>query len=309
MRMNDSDKIWNTWATPRDLYFSLIVLTSIGIFWRSLVLVFSTASYNDEYSHILLVLPVVIALLFSERSTVFQRTEYCATAGFFLVLLMLIFAWFVRHPFTLSLNDTLSLRMAFFTGGVVLGFIFCFGIAAARAAAFPLLFLFLMVPIPDFLLERIIWLLQKCSTEVTFLMMKAARIPVSKRGFVLSLPEFDIEVARECSSIRSSMLLLVVSLVLAHRFLRQGWRRLLVVLLVFPIAVAKNGLRIFTISALGSNVDRSFMTGNLHRHGGVLFFLLAVAVVTLVVWWLRSSEEEGLNLDQDSGRPSDLPSR
>ena len=309
MRMNDSDKIWNTWATPRDLYFALIVLTSIGIFWRSLVLVFSTASYNDEYSHILLILPVVIALLFSERSTVFQRTEYCATAGFFLLLLMLIFVWLVRHPFTLSVNDTLSLRMAFFTGGLVLGFIFCFGIAAARAAAFPLLFLFLMIPIPDLLLERIIWLLQKCSTDVTFLMMKAARIPVTKREFVLSLPEFDIEVARECSSIRSSMLLLVVSLVLAHRFLRQGWRRLLVVLLVFPIAVAKNGLRIFTISALGVYVDRSFMTGNLHRHGGVLFFLLAVAAVTLVVWWLRSSEEESLNLNQDFRRPSDLPSR
>jgi exosortase len=286
------DQLRKTRIPPRDLYFALMVLGSICIFWRSLVFLLSTAISNDEYSHTLLILPLAVALLYSERLKVFQRTEYSFPAGLLLLLLVLTSVWCVRHPLSLSPNDTLSLSIAFFASWLVLTFVFCFGTKASRAAAFPLLFLFLMVPIPDVVLERIIWLLQKCSTDATFLLMKVTNIPVTKREFILSLPGIDIEVARECSSIRSSLLLLVVALVLAHLFLRRGWRQLVLVLLVFLISIAKNSVRIFTISMLGVYVDPSFFTGNLHRHGGILFFMLAVATIILIVWWLHKSEKE-----------------
>jgi exosortase len=285
------DQLWNMRVTPRNLYFVLIVLGSIAVFWRSLVFLFSTALSNDEYSHTLLILPLVIALLYSERSEVFRRTQYSLLAGFLLLLFVGTFVWLLRHPLSLSPNDTLSLQIAFFASWLVLAFVFCLGTEASRAAAFPLIFLFLIIPIPDVVLERTIWLLQKCSTDVTFLLMKAANIPVVRREFILSLPGIDIEVARECSGIRSSLILLVATLVLGHLFLRSGRRQILLALLVFPITVMKNSLRIFTLATLGYYVDPSFLSGNLHRHGGILFFALALGVVILVIALLRMSEE------------------
>jgi exosortase len=299
-------KLWNTRVVPGYLRFALLVLAAIVIFWRPLAAVFGTAFYIEQYSHILLILPVSVTLLYGERSRVFRNVKYSPPAGLFLFLLAVTSVWMVRHPLFLSSNDALSLQMALFVSWLVMAFVFCFGVAAFRVAAFPLLFLLLMVPIPDLVLDRTIWLLQRCSTDVTFLMMKAVNIPVVRTGFVLSLPGIDIEVAKECSGIRSSLILLIVTLVLGHLFLQPGWRQILLGLLVFPITVLKNGLRIFTLSTLAVYVDPSFLDGNLHRRGGILFFSLALGLVILALWWLRRVEKRALKNDRHYPGPSDL---
>jgi exosortase len=284
--------LWNNEVASREVCFALLALASIGAFWRSLALLFTTAFYNPQYSHIVLILPLVLALLYSERAKVFRRVEYYFPAGLFLLLLAVAFAWLVRNPLPLSSNDTLSLWMSFFTVWLVLAFALCFGIEAFRVAAFPLLFLFLMIPIPDLVLDRIIWLLQTFSTDMTFLLLKAANVPVQRMGFVLSLPGIDIEVARECSGIRSSLILLIVTLILGHLFLQSGWRQVLLGVLVLPITIAKNGLRIFSLSTLAVYQDPAFLTGSLHRNGGILFFALALGVVILIVWRLNKLEKK-----------------
>src|ERR1017187_1356892 len=107
---------------------------------------------------------------------------------------------------------------------------------------------------------------------------------------MLSIPNLDIEVARECSSIRSSLMLAVTTLVLAHLFLRSWCRKVLLVAAAIPLSVAKNGLRIFTITELGTRVDPGFLDGKLHHHGGILFYGLAVVAVAALLWVLRRTE-------------------
>lgn len=107
---------------------------------------------------------------------------------------------------------------------------------------------------------------------------------------MLSIPNLDIEVAKECSSIRSSLLLAVTTLVLAHLFLRTWWRKVLLVAAAIPLSVAKNGVRIFTIAELGTRVDPGFLDGKLHHQGGILFYGLAVVAVATLLWVLRRTE-------------------
>ena len=118
----------------------------------------------------------------------------------------------------------------------------------------------------------------------------AAGVPVSQDGFFLTIPTLTLEVAKECSSIRSSLMLVLTSMVLAQLQLRSFWRKALVVAVAVPLSVAKNGLRIFTIAMLGTKVDRGFLTGKLHHHGGVVFLLLALLLVFLLLWILRKTE-------------------
>jgi exosortase/archaeosortase family protein len=102
---------------------------------------------------------------------------------------------------------------------------------------------------------------------------------------MLSIPGLDIEVARECSSIRSSLMLVVTTMILAHLFLRSWWRKALLVGAAIPLSVAKNGLRIVTIAELGTRIDPGFLSGKLHHNGGILFFGLSVSSSLPPAWF------------------------
>ena len=93
------------------------------------------------------------------------------------------------------------------------------------------------------------------------------------------LPKFVIEIADECSGIRSSIALLLTSLMVGHMFLRTWWKKALLVAAIFPMAMLKNGIRIVSLSLLASYVDPGFLTGQLHHDGGIVFFLLSLALL------------------------------
>jgi exosortase len=116
-------------------------------------------------------------------------------------------------------------------------------------------------------------------------------VPVSQDGVVLNIPGLTVEVSQECSSIRSSSMLLVTTMVLAQVLLRSPWRKALVIAVAIPLSIAKNGLRIFTISMLGTHVDPGYLTGRLHHQGGIVFFMIALATVFLLIWLLRRGED------------------
>jgi exosortase len=147
-----------------------------------------------------------------------------------------------------------------------------------------------MVPLPPTLLDRSIYLLQQGSTEIAYLLFKALGVPVLREGFLLTVPGVTIEVARECSGIRSSVALFITCLLAAHLFLRTKWRMLVFVLLAFPLAIIKNGIRITTLTLLSVYVDPGFLTGRLHHEGGFVFFLLALAILFPVLVLLQKSE-------------------
>jgi exosortase len=115
-------------------------------------------------------------------------------------------------------------------------------------------------------------------------------VPVVRDGMFLNLPGLTLQVATECSSIRSSSMLLVTAIGVAQMLLRTPSRKAIVILVAVPLSVAKNGLRIFTIAMLSIKVDPSYLTGKFHHQGGVVFFAVALALLLLLVWWLRKGE-------------------
>jgi len=255
--------------------------------WRALLSALALALHNDEYTHLLLILPISASLIFSERELLKPATEPALGLGWSLLIVAILVGGFSRT----SLADVqLSLSMLAIVIWWVGSFILCFGSRVARLFLFPLCFLFWLVPIPTPLLERIVAIWQHGSAISASLMFSALGIPNTQDGVMLSIPGLNLEVAQECSSLRSSLMLIVTSMVLAQLFLQSFWRKTVVVLAAIPLSIAKNGVRIFTISMLGTRVDAGFLHGNLHRHGGIVFFLLALFAVVLLLWLLGRSE-------------------
>jgi len=185
-----------------------------------------------------------------------------------------------------SLTASAFLLVTFWIGG----FCACFGLGAGRKALFPLLFLYLSVPIPEPLMARVVVALQHASADAASAFYGIAGVPVMRFGQVFVLSNQRIEVAAECSGIRSSIALFITGLLFSHLFLRRNWSKVLLIAGIVPLAVFKNGLRIFTLSVLANYVDPRFLTGPLHHNGGVFFFSVALGVLVLLLLALRRFE-------------------
>jgi exosortase len=165
-----------------------------------------------------------------------------------------------------------------------------YGSTTVRKALFPLLFLFFIVPVPNAALERFILVLQAGSAEVAYAFLKIAGIPMTRDGNVFHLITVDIEVAKECSGIRSSLSLVITGLLAGYFFLRTGWAKLVLLAAMLPITILKNGFRIATLSILGVYVDERILASDLHTRGGILFFILALILVWGIIVLLRKME-------------------
>jgi exosortase len=183
---------------------------------------------------------------------------------------------------------------------MALSFVFCwvgglglfYGGAAWKAAAFPILFLLFMVPIPTILLDKVVHFLQAWSADVAYIFFGLTGVPLYRDGFLFHLPGLTIEVAKECSGIRSSISLFLVSLLAGHLMLRKNWRKGVLTLSIVPIAIVKNAVRIVTLSLLGVYVDPRILGSMAHRSGGIPIFLLALVLLGGVLWLLRRGEKK-----------------
>jgi len=286
----------NSQIASRNFYFLLFLGVSLFVFWIPLRMLIVFSLEHDYGSHILLVPLVSVYIMYLAKREVFSRVQFGLRAGSGLFLTGTVLCWLAhKHSPSFGQDDYFSLMILSIIIVWISGFIFCYGTQAFKVARFPLLFLFLMVPIPGFLLDRLVFLLQAGSAATAYGLLRLLGVPVFRQGFVLLLPGIDIEVAKQCSGIRSSLALLITTLVVGEFALRSVWRRSLLVVSTLPILIVKNGTRIATISLLGVYVDRGFLHGWLHTSGGILFYLLGLVILVPIIISLRKSE--------DSNRP------
>ncbi|MFZ0952185.1 MAG: exosortase/archaeosortase family protein [Candidatus Sulfotelmatobacter sp.] len=272
--------------------FFILAAISLAIWWSPITSSFALALHDEQYTHILMILPISAALIFMDWKPPEPFERLSVVVGSVLLAAAASGIFFMKWgAVALFPDERLAANMLALVIWWIAAFILCFGLRATRRALFPLCFLFGLVPFPDFVLNPVVKLLQQGSAAAAHLLFAAAGVPVQQRGLLLHIPGLTVEVARECSSIRSSSMLIVTTMVLAQLLLRSPWRKALIILVAIPLSVAKNGLRIFTIAMLTTRVDPGFLTGRLHREGGIIFFLIALVVTFLLLWILRRAEE------------------
>jgi exosortase len=257
--------------------FAAFIVLAVAVLLGPLSVLLRTSFSEDTHSSILLVLPISALLLWRQRREIFGSIQYSGASALVLVALLGPFVWVATHANSLPQESWLSFSTVAFACWVIGAFALCYGRQAFRQASFPLLLLLLAAPLPESSRTEAIGFLQNRSADAAGLLFHLANVPFSRAGVVLTLPRLTIEIAQECSGIRSSLVLLIATLVIGHLFVRSWWSKASLLLLFVPLMIAKNGLRIFALSMLGMYVDPSFLTGRLHRNGGIIFFALAFA--------------------------------
>jgi exosortase len=268
---------------------ALFALIAVAIAYRPLEQLISDGR-SDYYSHVVLIPFVSAYFLYLERRRIVGSPLAFGwkTAGPLATIAIAgyVLAYWQRDR--LGSNDFASVVTA---ASVVLlwaGFVLAFGREAFRAARFPLLFLLFSIPVPFPLLDRFIYVLQVGSTEVTQRLFDLTFTPYSREGFVYHFSTISIEIARECSGIRSSLALLITGVLAGHLFLRSGWKTAVLLIAMIPVTILKNGIRILTLSLLAIHVDTKFITDSfLHHSGGFIFYIPGLLMMGLVIWVLR----------------------
>ena len=286
--------VFPLFASTRQAYFlgTGYLLTCIlpAVFlWDLMNNLFALILRDETHSHIPFV-PVVSAFfIFSERQTIFARRTHgwkmavaIVFAGTTSLVLARLNVWH-WNPFN---------QISLLVFGLVLVWAGAFGIFfgenAMRAAYFPLLFLLFAIPIPSPLLSEIIALLQRGSADAVSVVFRLLGVPAVRQGFDFALPGVTIRVAEECSGIRSTLALVMTSVLAGHLWLRSFPRTLLLCIATVPIAIVKNAFRIAVLSWLAIYVDPQFLFGRLHhQYGGTLFFGLGLLMMGLVLILLQ----------------------
>ena len=165
------------------------------------------------------------------------------------------------------------------------------------AIAFPMGFLIFLTPLPD---QAVDWMesgSKLASAEVASWFFVLSGTPAFREGTFFQLPGIVIQVAQECSGIKSSWVLFITSLVAGYLFLTKPWSRALLVGAVIPLGVLRNGFRIMVIGLLCVHVGPDMINSPLHRRGGPIFFVLSLVPLALILWLLRR-RENGANRDR-----------
>jgi exosortase len=277
--------------TSRHLLFAAFTAALLGVHASAVRSVIDLSRHDGTASHLVFVPFMTLALLHARRDLVFAEDAPALSAAIWPLIGLVAFSS-VAAALASAAGPVYSLTLVVgaMVAAWVAGFAACYGTPAFRTGLFPLLFLGFAVPIPSTFVDAAVLLLKRGSAQVVAALFSLTGVPFHRNGYVFALPAFRIEIADECSGIRSSLALVMTSVLAGQVFLTTTWKRALVVLVAVPFAVVKNGIRIVALSLLATYVDPGFMTGALHREGGIVFFLIALAILTPFFLALQKTE-------------------
>ena len=150
-----------------------------------------------------------------------------------------------------------------------------------KELAFPLFLLFLMIPIPAIIYNKITFPLQIFASEAAEVALNIIGIPVFREGNILNLPSQPLNVVEACSGIRSLLTLTFLSLVYGYFFEKRTWVRVALFFSTIPIAIIANSGRV-TLTGILSEIKPEYAEGFFHEFSGWVIFMIAMGIMVVL---------------------------
>jgi len=173
-------------------------------------------------------------------------------------------------------------------GGMIL---FLAGWRVLRAVSFPLGYLIWMIPIPVIIYNQITFPLQLIASRLATSWLELAQVPVLRDGNILVLSNYSLEVVEACSGIRSLMTLTALAVAYGYLVSPHRWVRYVLAVLMVPIAIVTNAIRIMGAGILAHRFGPAAAEGFLHEFSGWAIFLIALFLMFGSYWILRHISE------------------
>ena len=155
-----------------------------------------------------------------------------------------------------------------------------------KVLAFPLFFLFLMVPLPQSLLNTVAFPLQLLAAEFAAWALYTLGIPALLEGNIIHLANTQLFVEDACSGLRSLMALITLGVIFAYFFRKTWGERVVIVLSAIPIAILVNAFRVGLTGVLTHYFGKEAASGWIHQTEGLFTFAIAFVLLLGEAWLL-----------------------
>ena len=183
-----------------------------------------------------------------------------------------------------SEHFTARISLLFMISGII---VFLVGWRVLRSVAFPVGYLFFMIPLPAIIYYQLTFPLQLLASRLGARGLVALGVPTVREGNLLILPNCTLEVVEACSGVRSLLSLLAAVVGYVYLFEPSMWKRCVLIAATIPIVIVSNGFRLVATGLLSFSFGPGADAGMAHAGLGLLFFALAFLSVILVHRLLR----------------------
>ena len=235
----------------------------------------------DDYSHGFLIVPLALYFAWEKRAEL-ARAEI---RGSWWGLLPLGLATFTLTVGRLGV-ELMNLRVSFVLTLIGLTLLLL-GRQVFRVLWFPLFFLFLMVPLPQSLVNVVAFPLQLLAADMAVDVLFWLEIPALREGNIIHLANAQLFVAEACSGLRSLMALITLGVVFAYFFRKSLVERAVIVLSAIPIAILVNAFRVALTGVLTAWYGEKMAGGVIHETQGLFTFGLAFLLLLGEAWLLQ----------------------
>jgi exosortase len=246
------------------------------LYGRLLVDLSRVWSTDANYSHGLLILPLVGYFVWTRRAALAATERKPAASGLVLVLVSLAVLLVGTAGVEFFLMRTSAL-------GIVVGsLLFLAGWGWLRVLAFPLALSLLLFPLPPVVFYQIAFPLQLMATKFGVSILQLTHIPVLREGNVILLSQTTLEVTEACSGIRSLLSLFALAVLYGYFATPRNPQRIVIALSSIPIAIVANGLRIAGTGIAAQYVGPGAATGFFHTFSGWTVFMTSFVMLLAV---------------------------
>lgn len=259
----------------------LLLGAFVAAFWNTLSELVGIYSVNEEASAGALV-PFACAYMVAvnrHRLPPLRRTLYTPGVCLFgLGLLMNLAGTYYLY------SSIANVGMVTCALGIVMGLL---GWRGFRTIWYPMLFLYLLCPPPNRLLEAVMLPLQEMGAALSGGILELVGIASERTGHVLEVSGHAVAVADACSGLRMVTSSVIVAGVLAYLVRAASWQRVTLLLSSLPIALACNVVRITVTAALIVAGYKTLAEGIFHSLTGLLMMPIMLALLVLELAVLR----------------------
>ena len=238
------DLIRQSWSGEFGAYGPIVLVTGAWLLWRRWSSMIEAAQPGNLAVTLAVIIPSLASFIFG-RAYDFVTFE---TAGLFGVFMAMLYAKF--------------------------------GLRVMIKEWFPLLYLAFVIPPPNALLSQVTAPLKEFVSWAATSCLAAFGLPVGREGVTIFVAQYQLLVEDACSGMNSIVGLTAVSLL--YIYLVRGSNVLysiVMTVLVIPVAVVANILRIMILILLTYYAGNDVAQGFLHFTAGIFLFAVAILCV------------------------------
>lgn len=253
-----------------------LIIAAIWSYWGVLIRLVSILYVDEDYSFGLL-LPLVSAYIVYLKWPQIRSTSW-QPSWWGMVVLAIGFGLYITG------NMATDLYSPFVSFVVVLAGLLCLlgGWKLVRLMWFPLVLLFLMIPLPNFIFRQLTLPLQLVSSRLATEILNLLGVVALRQGNVIDLGVRQLQVVSACSGLRYILALLALGIIYCYFYQRRPWKAAILIIAVIPAAIIANALR---VAAMG--IFPAIQEGFWHGFSGWLIFVFCFAFLALLSWILN----------------------